>query len=147
MGSIINLFTGQVFLSYANADHKVSKVESITLKEFSALIKVKGVINGIFIFSADKNLLETILSYFNLESLSSDEESANAADVLAECANMIMGEFTKLIPHPENCINFGTPITLFSHQAKIKRAGTGIWTSLLESDKGNIEINFINFIE
>ncbi len=142
-----NLFTGQLFSSYANSNYKVSKVESLELKEFSALIKVKGVINGIFILSAEKSLLETIRSYFNLESASSDEETVSAADVLAECANMIMGKFIKSISNTENCINFGTPIVLFSQKTKIKYAGTGMWTSLLEFDNGNIEINYINFIE
>lgn len=142
-----DFFAGQVFLSYANAKNKVNKVENITLREISALIRVRGVINGIFIFTADKNLLETIFSYFDLAPSNSDEEKISTIDVLAECANMIMGKFTKTISHLEDYIYFGTPITLFSQQAKINHASAEIWTSLLESDKGNIEINYISSIE
>ena len=142
-----DFFAGQVFLSYTNDKSKVNKVESITLREISALIRVRGVINGIFIFTADKNLLETVLSYLNLAPSNSDEENISVIDILAEYVNMIMGKFTKTISHLEDYIYFGTPITLFSQQAKISHSSTEIWTSLLESDKGNIEINYINSIE
>jgi len=91
--------------------------------------------------------LETVLSYLNLAPSNSDEEKISVIDILAEYVNMIMGKFTKTISHLEDYIYFGTPITLFSQQAKISHSSTEIWTSLLESDKGNIEINYINSIE
>ena len=142
-----NFFSQQVLLSDANADCKVKKVESITLREVSVLISIKGVINGKFIFTADKKLLETILSYFDLEPSNSEEEKISIEDVLAECTNMIMGNFSKSIPHIEDYINLGTPIILLTQQSKINYANTGIWNSLLESDKGNMEINYINSIK
>lgn len=142
----IKFFSGQVFLTYSDAKNKVNRVESIKLREVSVLINVKGVINGIFIFSADKRLLETILSYFDLKPSNSDEDEISTEDILAECTNMIMGNFSKAIPHIEDYINIETPIALISEQTKIMQTSTGIWTSLLESDNGNIEINYITSI-
>jgi len=139
-----NFFTRQIFFNYADNKNIVNKVESIKLREVSVLISVKGIINGIIIFSADKSLLETILSYFNLKPSNSDEEEISIEDVLAECTNMIMGNFSKTIERIEDYINFETPVALVSRQTIVKNASTGIWTSLLESDKGNMEINYLS---
>lgn len=142
-----NFFEGQVFLSDAGIENRVKKVESLALREVSVLISIKGVINGICFFTADENLLKSILSYFVLEPLNSDDEEISSEDVLAECTNMIMGNFSKSIPHIEDYITLGTPVTLHSHETKVKYSSAGIWTALLESDKGNIEINYISSLK
>lgn len=139
-----NFFVGQVFLSDANVKNKINKVANLTLREVSVLIDIKGAVNGTFIFTADKSLLETVLLYFDLEPSNSDDEEISTEDVLAECTNMIMGNFLKSIPHIEDHISLGTPITLYSKETKIKHVNPGIYTALLESEKGNIEINYIN---
>lgn len=145
MNSLIDttkkLFEGQLSLSDAGAGKRVKQVESLTLREVSVIIGIKGAINGTFLFTADESLLKSILSHFIFDP--SDKEEINTEDLLAECTNMIMGNFPKSIPHIEDYITLGTPVTLHSHEAKIKRSSDGIWTTFLESDKGNIEINFI----
>lgn len=134
-------FEGQVSLSDAGVGKRVKKVDTLSLRDVSVIIGIKGAINGIFFFTADESLLKSILSHFIFDS--SYEEEISTEDLLAECTNMIMGNFPKSIPHIEDHITLGTPITLHSIETKMTRSSDGIWTAFLESDKGNIEINYI----
>jgi len=140
-----NFFSGQILLCSVDIENKVKKVENLILRDISVLISIKGAINGIFIFTADKNLLEIILSYFDLQPSDSEEEEIRTEDVLAECANMIMGNLSNSIPHIENYINLGVPIAYTSQKSQVIHENTQIWTSILESVDGNLEINYINF--
>lgn len=142
-----NFFDGQVSLSNDGIVESVKKVKNLALREVSVIIAIKGAINGIFFFTADKNLLKSILSYFVLDPINPEEDQISNEDVLAECTNMIMGNFSKSIPHIEDYITLGTPVTLHSQEAKIEHSSAGIWNASLESDKGNIEINFINSLK
>ncbi|OPZ89810.1 MAG: hypothetical protein BWY74_02565 [Firmicutes bacterium ADurb.Bin419] len=150
MSSLIDttksFFEGQVCLSGADGGEKVKKVNALNLREVSVLIKIKGVINGTFLFTADESLLDCILSYFILDSVKPEDEEISYEDLLAECTNMIMGNFSKFLPNVEDYITLYPPITFHAQNPKIQHSADVIWTTSLFSEKGNINIFFLNSV-
>lgn len=139
-------FEGRLRFVDEDGEDKVKKVDTIYLSEITVLIRTKGAINGIFLFTADKNLISSILSYFLLDSAKQKEEEISNEDLLAECTNMIMGNFLKFLPYFEDYITLGTPITLEAQYAKVQHSVGGIWIAPLLSDKGKMDIIFLNSI-
>lgn len=142
--TVKNFFEGQLSFSDTCLGEKVKKVDTLSLRDVSVLIRIKGAINGLFIFSADENLLNSILSYFVLASVKPEDEEISNEDFLAECTNMIMGNLSKFLPDMEDYTNLGTPITFHAQNAKIQPSVSEIWTASLFSDKGCIDIVFLN---
>jgi CheY-specific phosphatase CheX len=70
----------------------VNKVDKLQLNQVTALITIKGAIEGFFVLSMAEELLRVVSGKFLLGELTKAEEEAYLEDVLAECTNTILGK-------------------------------------------------------
>ncbi|MFZ5990017.1 MAG: chemotaxis protein CheX [Bacillota bacterium] len=140
-----NFFMDQAGL-HLESNSKISSQndEYLRLNEISVIIGVKGIVKGTFIFSADKHLIKNSMNKVIYEFKDHDEEKISFQDIMAECANMILGGFLKALPDLENFITLETPVTLYSDSTIINYPSAKIWSMTLNSDKGNIDISFLS---
>ncbi|MFZ5353160.1 MAG: ATP-binding protein [Bacillota bacterium] len=120
----------------------ISQAENIILKEYTAMVNIKGVLAGRFVISMDYKLVKNIAKNFILGEVSPDEEQMYMEDVLAECSNIILGNSIKMFPELENLVVLEPPITLNIKDASIRFMEATTWVCSIECDWGSMDINF-----
>lgn len=125
------------------------KVENVTpfnsssfdMMNYTAFISVKGLFDGSFIISMDKDLAGSMLSRMLLDKIEPQSEVKYTKDVIAECANMILGNSIKSYPNIQELIIIGTPKVIYSTSDEISYDGDIVTGYSLETNKGRAVIS------
>lgn len=123
---------------------KLHQVEELVLKDVSSFINLKGILEGKFVVSMDKQLIKAIVKNFVIGYITEEEVEEYIEDILAECSNIILGNSIKLFPSIENHVIIDSPMTMTSQYAAFRYSDTGIWTCIIDSGLGSLSVSFIS---
>ncbi|TMV50766.1 hypothetical protein FE783_08775 [Paenibacillus mesophilus] len=123
--------------------HIVSN-EKLALKRVTAFMTVKGALEGMFVMTLDDSLAHTLVRSAVLDPLDAAEEEALLEDCLAETANIILGNSFRMFQTFADYMLMEPPITIATEGASVKYADSEIWSCRMCSDKGTLEISFVN---
>ncbi len=120
------------------------QVEKLVLKDVSSFINLKGILEGKFVVSMDKQLIKAIVKNFVVGNMTEDEVDEYIEDILAECSNIILGNSIKMFPDIEDYVIIDSPMTITSQYATFRYSETGIWTCVIDCGLGSLSVSFIS---
>ena len=123
---------------------ELHQVEKLVLKDVSSFINLKGILEGKFVVSMDKQLIKAIVKNFVIGNMTEDEVDDYIEDILAECTNIILGNSIKMFPDIEDYVIIDSPMTITSKYAAFRYSETGIWTCIIDCDLGSLSVSFIS---
>ncbi|MDF2662092.1 MAG: hypothetical protein K0Q94_4883, partial [Paenibacillus sp.] len=118
--------------------------DKLALRRVTAFMTVKGALEGMFVMTLDDPLAHTLVRSAVLDPLDADEEEALLEDCLAETANIILGNSFRMFQSLADFMLMEPPITINTEGASVKYADSEIWTCRMSSDRGALEISFVN---
>ena len=116
---------------------------SITLKNYSAKINIRGLFDGAFSISMDHNMSEALLNSMVYETVREQYVTKYKKDVLAECANIILGNSINAYMNIEELIIIGTPSVMYSASGDIDFEGSEINGFSICTNKGDVVISIM----
>lgn len=120
------------------------KVESIPLKNFTCFIGIKGLINGRFVFTIERNLALRLLRNIIIgEALSDVEAEMYIDDLLAESTNIIVGNSIHKFPGMEDLVILEPPVSIKAADVSLKYMNCPTWNCNIETPFGSISVNFV----
>ncbi|WP_276619075.1 ATP-binding protein, partial [Syntrophomonas wolfei] len=123
---------------------EVKRKKRQELLRITAFITIKGVIRSDFILSADEELGRYLVQAMTMDEIESGAEEDFVEDVLAECANIILGNSIKLFPGISELVMMEVPVTLYSDQTAIKHLQADIWTCDFLFEEGRLRLGLIS---
>jgi two-component system chemotaxis sensor kinase CheA len=131
---------GITTIGYENAEN--DREERLLLKETASMIRVTGVLNGQFILSADKKLATVMVRSFMMEELTAEEEVCYIGEVLAECANIVVGNSLQRFEELEDFIRIESPIMIYCREAWVKFPQSHIKECVIETSEGTLRLYY-----
>ena len=117
---------------------------SIRLSGVAAFIAVKGSLQGTFIMSLNQDLLQRLTEALPGEVKAALSEAEIWEGVVAESANVILGNSLILLPTHLKSILIDTPITLQQQgEARVGYPNREIWSCRLSCGAGTMEIFYV----
>ncbi len=113
------------------------------LKELTTMIFVRGVIEGYFMMTLNRDIAEYMSSQFVLGDLSQEEVAIMMEEVVGECLNLILGSAFKHFPQIDEFIRMETPITIYGDSPVFKYFQTETRTNLIQTNFGEVKICLI----
>jgi two-component system chemotaxis sensor kinase CheA len=113
------------------------------LLHYSSFINIRGMFDGQFGISMDKQIAHVLLNRMIYETIQEQQVHRYTKDVIAECANMILGNSMKAYPNIEEQIIIGTPNILYSSNGDVNYEGNEMKGYRVETDKGDVVISII----
>lgn len=123
---------------------EMHQVEKLVLKDVSSFINLKGILEGKFVVSMDKQLIKAIVKNFVIGDMTEKEVEEYIEDILAECSNIILGNSIKMFPDIEDYVMIDSPMTITSQYAAFRYSETGIWTCAIDCGLGSLSVSFIS---
>ncbi len=123
---------------------EVERKKRQELLRITAFITIKGVVRSYFILSVDEELGRYLVQAMTMDEIESGTEEDFVEDVLAECANMILGNSIKLFPGISELVMLEVPVTLYSDQTAIKHLQADIWTCDFLFEEGRLRLGLIS---
>lgn len=122
----------------------LSHPDCILLRDFSCALNIRGVINGIFLFTIDKRLAAKLLENVFIGELTASEYDMYIEDVLTESANIIIGNSLKRLPDIEDLVVIEPPLAIKLSAAELRYSNLPAWSYDIESDYGSLSISFLD---
>ncbi|MDF2890374.1 MAG: putative CheA signal transduction histidine kinase [Clostridia bacterium] len=113
------------------------------LLHYTSFINIRGMFDGQFGISMDSQIAHILLNCMVYETIQEQQLHRYTKDVIAECANMILGNSIKAYPNIEEQIIIGTPSILYSSNGDINYEGNEMKGYRVETDKGAVVITII----
>lgn len=108
--------------------------DRITLYRVSALLNIKGSIDGLIVISCNEKTAKDMVKSFIYEAITPEEEVAYAEDVLGEVTNTIMGNVLGSFEEDGAYLSLGVPVMLSNTSAYIKYSNRQILSAKYEKD-------------
>lgn len=121
----------------------LSSKEKLQLYGIAAFSEIKGIFQGRFILSVDKNLGLAMLKTFSLENLSVEEQEEYLEDVMTEITNVILGNSIRKFAWIEELLYYGIPVILSAENMAIKNGLYKIWSFDLVFTEGRLNLSFM----
>ncbi|HWQ30878.1 MAG TPA: ATP-binding protein, partial [Negativicutes bacterium] len=122
----------------------LSHPDCILLRDFSCALNIRGVINGIFLFTIDKRLAVKLLENVFIGKLTASEYDMYIEDLLTESANIIIGNSLKRLPDIENLVIIEPPLAIKLSAAELRHSNLPVWSYDIESEYGRLSISFLD---
>jgi two-component system chemotaxis sensor kinase CheA len=119
------------------------KAAEIHMLHYSSFINIRGMFDGLFAICMDDKISHALLNYMVYEEIQQQLLNRYIKDVIAECANVILGSSIKAYPNIEEQIIIGTPSVIYSSSGDINYEGNEINGYRIETDKGDVIICII----
>lgn len=116
---------------------------SFGMKNYTAFISIKGLFNGSFAISMDNKISALLLHRILIDYRDKLAESKYTKDMIAECANMILGNSIRSYPNIRELLIIGTPSVIYSTSGDINYEGNMITGYNIETNKGTVVISII----
>jgi two-component system chemotaxis sensor kinase CheA len=113
------------------------------LLHYTSFINIRGMFDGQFGISMDSQIAHILLNCMVYETIQEQQVHRYTKDVIAECANMILGNSIKAYPNIEEQIIIGTPSILYNSKGDINYEGNEMKGYRVETDKGAVVITII----
>lgn len=121
----------------------VEKKKRLKLYKTTAFTTIKGIIRSYFILSIDEGMGNKLVHKMIIDEIEAGTEDSYVEDVLAECANIILGNSIKHFPEIQELVMMEAPVTLFSDRTAIKYLNADIWTCNMEFTIGKLSISLM----
>jgi len=122
---------------------EAEKKNRLQLYKTTAISDIKGIVRSRLILSVDEELGNQLAHKMILDEIEPETEGLYAEDVLAECANIILGNSIKHFPEIQELIMFEAPVTLSSERTVIKYLNSDIWTCDMLFTTGKASMSLI----
>lgn len=116
---------------------------SFEMKNYTAFISIKGLFNGSFAISMDNKISALLLHRILIDYRDKHAEAKYTKDMIAECANMILGNSIRSYPNIQELLIIGTPNVIYSTGGAINYDGSMIIGYNIETNKGTVVICII----
>lgn len=120
---------------------EVEKKKRLKLYKTTAFTTIKGIIRSYFILSIDEGLGNKLVHKMIIDEVEAGTEDSYVEDVLAECANVILGNSIKHFPEIQELVMMETPVTLSSDRTAIKYLNADIWTCDMVFTAGKLSVS------
>lgn len=107
----------------------IESLNLITLHSVSAIINIKGSIDGLLVFSVNKATAVELVNAFIIEEVDESEVLAYMEDVIGEVTNTILGNVLGVLEEDGIYLTIGVPAMLSNDKAYIKYMDRQIMTS------------------
>ncbi len=121
----------------------VVSAEKVFLNKYTAMINIRGVIDGIIIMSYNESLLKEFAQLLITDEFVISEEPDLMEDLAAEATNIILGNSLKKLGDFEDLVRIGIPTVTANHAASIKRSNAQIYTCSIENGSYSVTSSFI----
>lgn len=117
----------------------------LRLEEMTAFIGVKGVLQGMFVLSANRAFLESLSGGLQPDVLAELAEAETWEGLVAESANVILGNSLTLFPTHLKSILIDTPVTLIqTGGGRINYPHREVWSYSIAGAEALLSIHFIS---
>ena len=130
-------------LDYDKDSPEVVRTDKPFIKDFTALINLKGMVRGTFAMSFDEGLARCLVRKFAYDELTESEEEEYIEDTLGEILNIVLGNATNNYSAFKGVLIFEAPVAIKTRDAKIKFIGSNMLTSNINTKFGDFSINII----
>jgi two-component system chemotaxis sensor kinase CheA len=113
------------------------------MHHYTSFINIRGIFDGLFAISMDNRMSHALMECMVYDEIQDNLINKYTKDVIAECANMILGNSIKAYPNIEELIIIATPSVIYSASGDISYEGNDINGYKVETDKGTITISII----
>ena len=120
---------------------EVKKKKRLKLYKTTAFTTIKGIIRSYFILSIDEGLGNKLVHKMIIDEVETGTEDIYVEDVLAECANIILGNSIKHFPEIQELVMLEAPVTLSSERTAIKYLNADIWTCDMVFTSGKLSVS------
>ncbi|WP_346355685.1 CHASE4 domain-containing protein [Azotosporobacter soli] len=140
-----DFWRGHVCLEQVYAENFSLTQGGLQLEEMSAFIAVKGVLQGTFILSANRLFLQSLSGGLQPEVLAGLAENETWEGLVAESANVILGNSLALFPANLKSILIDTPVTITQLRGGwLNYPHREIWSYRISSEEKLLTIHFVS---
>ena len=122
---------------------EVKKKKRLKLYKTTAFTTIKGIIRSYFILSIDEGLGNKLVHKMIIDEVETGTEDSYVEDVLAEYANIILGNSIKHFPEIQELVMLEAPVTLSSERTAIKYLNADIWTCDMVFASGKLSVSLM----
>ncbi|GAU77486.1 ATP-binding protein [Fusibacter sp. 3D3] len=130
---------------------EILKSKKIELKQLTALVSLKGVINALIMISVNQPMAQKLASSFLIEINKDEDMEPYIEDVLAEIANTVLGNTLGRLDDTSEFLHMGIPAIITNNGAYVKYTNAEILTFNLQYEKYEWSVHMIqiesNYIE
>lgn len=121
----------------------VNACDQITLHRVSALLNMKGSIDGLMIVSANEAFAKDLVGAFVLDEVAEEDLAAYAEDVLGEVTNTILGNVLGSLEAEGVFLSIGVPVMLSNRSAYVKYSDRQILNATFEMGDHVISLSLL----
>ena len=126
-----------------NKDIKIISADRVYLNKYTAMVNIRGVIDGIIMMSYNGNLLREFARVLFADEINEDEDPEILEDLTAEVTNIILGNSLKYLGDFEDLVRIGIPTVTANRGTSIKKSTAQIYTCSMENDIYIVTCSFI----
>lgn len=124
-------------------DINVFTTDKVCLNKYTAMINIRGVIDGIIVLSYNEKLLKDLARILITDDFSPEEDPEVLEDLTAEVTNIILGNSLKKLGDFENLVRIGIPTVTANRGTTIKKSNAQIYSCSIENDMCIVTSSFI----
>lgn len=121
----------------------IISADKVHLHQYTALITIRGVIDGMILMSYNEKLLKVFARELLRDDPSPEFSSDILEDLTAEATNIILGNSLKKLGEFEDLVRIGVPTVTTNQTASIRQANTKIYTCSVENHEYMLTCSFI----
>ncbi|MFC1555358.1 ATP-binding protein, partial [candidate division KSB1 bacterium] len=122
---------------------KLSGSNRLSLKEWTSIIRLRGVVKGSIIFTYDNSLAEQVVSSFVSGEIKSENKMKYIEESCGEVANIIAGRSITNFKDISDLVSIDPPVTIHSENADIVQAESEIISRSYVTSAGEVSINVL----
>lgn len=117
--------------------------DRVCLNKYTAMINIRGVIDGIIVISYNEKLLREFSRILITDEIIAEEDPEVLEDLTAEVTNIILGNSLKNLGDFEDLVKIGIPTVTANRGTSIKKSNTQICTCSIENNDYIVTSSFI----
>lgn len=126
-----------------NKENNVISVNKVGLNKYTAMVNIRGIIDGIIVMSYNDNLIREFSRVLITDDILPGEDMEVLEDLTAEVTNIILGNSLKKLADFEDLVRIGIPTVTTNQPISIKQSNAQIYTCSIENDAYIFTCSFI----
>jgi two-component system chemotaxis sensor kinase CheA len=137
-------------ISFLNTDMEVNinpnviphNTDTLELKDISAMMQIKGDMEGVFLMTFSKELANVLVEKFAYGEITEDENKEELLlDTMSEILNTVLGNALEQFPDDLK-IKLEAPVILKDKKTITRKNGEGIWFGNVNTELGDLTIAY-----
>ncbi|MEN6460548.1 MAG: ATP-binding protein [Syntrophomonas sp.] len=124
-------------------DYSITTTDSIVLNRYTAMINVRGLLDGIILMTYNENLVKNLAPLIMNVDINPEEETEVLEEIAAESTNIIIGNSLKLLGDIADFITISIPIVTSNWETSIRQSNDQIFTCTVAKDDFAVTSIFI----